>query len=362
VGPVNEAKLWPTRNFQQSSFEGVEHLDAQTMRKHLVKRDTACHACTIASGKCSVVEEGPYAGTVVDGPEYETIWSFGPHCGIDRLDAIAAANLWCDLYGLDTISTGNVIGFAMECFERGFLKKGDVGLELKFGNHEVLIPMIKKIAFREGIGDLLADGVRGAATKIGRGAERLAMHVKGMELPAYDPRGAWGMALAYATACRGGCHLRAWTIGVEIITPKYDRFSVEGKAKLVFDLQNKRAVTDSLGVCVFGTRAIGVEEMMRILSTVVGLNLNAAELMRIGERIYNVERLIAVNEGISRKDDILPPRILEEQPPEIKKPKLTKADLDRMLEEYYQMRGWDGEGRPMEEKLKELGVWEFLKG
>jgi aldehyde:ferredoxin oxidoreductase len=362
IGPVNEAKMWPTRNFQQGSFEGVEKISAETMKKQLVRHNTACHACSVASGKYSTVDEGPYAGTVVDGPEYETIWGFGAQCGVDRLDAIAAANAWCDSYGVDTISAGNVIGFAMECYERGLLKKGDVGIDLRFGNHEALVPMIKKIAFREGVGDLLAEGVRKAAARIGRGAEKFAMHVKGMEMPAYDPRGAWGMALAYATSCRGACHLKAWTIGVEILNPQYDRFSADKKAKLVSDFQNVRAVVDSMGVCVFGTRAIGVGEMIKILSTVVGWNMNSAEMVKVGERIYNVERAIAVRDGISRKDDTLPQRILEEKLPGLEGPSLTKGDLDRMLDEYYRVRGWDKDGRPTKEKLKELSIPDLLEG
>ncbi len=360
VGPVNEAKLWPTRNFKQGSFEGAEKIDAHAMKEQIVKHNTACYACTVSSGKYSSIDKGPYAGTAVDGPEYETIWSFGADCGVDRLDAISAANKLCDLYGLDTISTGNVIGFAMECFERGLLEMD--GIDLKFGNHESFIPMIKKIAFREGVGDLLAEGVREAARKIGRGSEKFAMHVKGMELPAYDPRGAWGMALAYATSCRGGCHLKAWTIGAEILDKKYDRFSTEGKAKLVSDMQNARAVVDSLGVCVFGTRAIGNEEMVKILATVAGWNLNVSDLLRIGERIYSVERAIAVRDGISRKDDTFPQRIFEEPLPEFKDRKFTKRDLDRMLDEYYSIRGWDKDGKPKKEKLKELEVPGLLEG
>ncbi|MEM3402686.1 MAG: aldehyde ferredoxin oxidoreductase family protein [Candidatus Hadarchaeales archaeon] len=360
VGPINEAKMWPTKNFQRGAFEFADELRAEKMRETIVKRDTACYACSIASGKYSTIDNGPYKGITIDGPEYETIWSFGAQCGVGRLDAIAAANFWCDVYGLDTISTGNVIGFAMECFERGLLKKEEVGLDLKFGNHEALVPMIEKIARRDGVGDLLAEGVKRAAEKIGRGAERFAIHVKGLEIPAYDPRGAWGMALAYATSCRGGCHLKAWTIGVEILTPKYDRFSTEGKGQLVAELQNVRAVVDSMGVCVFATRCIGVEEMRRILALVTGWNFSAQELVRTGERIYNVERLIAVRDGISRKDDTLPPRLLEESTPELPGKNIGRENLGKMLDDYYQVRGWGENGVPKKEKLIELQIPELL--
>ncbi len=360
VDEIDKGGLFPTRNYQQGTFEGAQRINAKTMRKQLVKRDTACYACKIACGKYSVVADGEYKGTFVDGPEYETIWGFGAQCGIDRLDAIAAANMWCDRYGLDTISTGNAIGFAMECYERGLLSKEDTQeLKLKFGNHEAMIELIRKIAFREGLGALLSEGTRAVAEKIGRGTEHFAIHVKGLELPAYDPRGAWGMALAYATACRGGCHLKAWTVGKEVITPSYDRFSTEGKAKLVIDLQNKRAVEDSLGVCASGGDAIGPEEMVRILAITAGWNFNTKELLKAGERIYNLERLIAVRDGISRKDDTLPPRLLEEALPNLKGSKIGKESFDRMLDEYYSIRGWDKDGKPTSEKLKELGLPEL---
>ncbi|MEW6592993.1 MAG: aldehyde ferredoxin oxidoreductase family protein [Candidatus Hadarchaeota archaeon] len=361
VAPVNEAGMWPTRNFREGAFEGAPKLEAEKMRNDIVKQDTACHACTIACGKYSMVSDGPYNGTVVDGPEYETIWSFGPQCGVDRLDAIAAANLSCDRYGMDTISAGNAIGFAMECCERGLLSKNDVdGLDMRFGNHEVLLPLLRKIALRDGFGDALAEGVRAAAKKIGKGSEGFAMHVKGMELPAYDPRGAWGMGLSYATSCRGGCHLKAWTMAAEVFAPKYDRFSTEGKAKLVFDMQNTRALIDSTGVCVFGSRAIGIEEMRKILQHVVGWSISTEEMKMVGERIYNLERQLAVRDGISRKDDTLPRRIFEQSLPGLGK-RLPKEALEKMLDEYYQTRGWDEDGRPKPEKLKELGLDGFAE-
>ncbi|MDI6819661.1 MAG: aldehyde ferredoxin oxidoreductase family protein [Candidatus Hodarchaeaceae archaeon] len=363
VDPVNEGGLWPTRNFREGSFEGARRLNAESMRERLVKRDTACYACPIACGKLSVVGDGPYAGVVVEGPDYETLWAFGAQCGVDRLDAIAAANLWCDRYGIDTISAGNAIGFAMECFEHGLLTSSDTGgLDLKFGNHEVFVELLRRIAFREGIGDLLAEGVRAAAERMGRGAEKFAMHVKGLELPAYDPRGAWGMALAYATACRGGCHLKAWTLAAEVFEARYDRFSSEGKAKLVFDLQNIRAAVDSIGVCVIGSRAMGVREMARVMTVTTGWSFKADDITKAGERIYNLERLLAVRDGISREDDTLPPRLLNETLPHgpCKGIALRGEDLDRMLDEYYALRGWDRRGRPKKDKIEELGITKLL--
>lgn len=364
VDPVNEGGLWPTRNFQEGVFEGARRINGERMRKSLVKRDTACFSCPIACGKLSAVAEGPYAGVVVEGPEYETLWSFGAQCGIDRLDAIAAANLLCDRYGMDTISAGNIIGFAMECYERGVLRRTETdGLDLKFGNHEVLLELLRKMAHREGVGELLCDGVRAAAAKLQHETEAFAMHVKGLELPAYDPRGAWGMALAYATACRGGCHLKAWTLAAEVFEAKYDRFSTVGKAKLVMDLQNQRAAVDSLGVCVIATRAIGVEEMARIMTSTTGWGFTVEKIVQAGERIYNLERLLAVREGVRRKDDTLPQRLLTEtlRKGPCKGVELTERALGEMLDEYYRLRGWDRSGKPTKAKLQKLGIPRLLR-
>ena len=364
VDPVNEGGLFPTRNFQEGVFEGARRINNESMRRRLVKRDTTCFDCPIACGKLSVVAEGPYAGVVVEGPEYETLWSFGAQCGVDRLDAIAAANLWCDRYGMDTISAGNIVGFAMECYERGVLRRTETdGLDLKFGNHEVFLELLRKMAYREGIGELLRGGVRAAAAKLQRETEAFAMHVKGLELPAYDPRGAWGMALAYATACRGGCHLKAWTLDAEVFEAKYERFSTEGKAKLVMDLQNLRAAVDSLGVCVIATRAIGAEEVASILTAITGWSFSVGKIVEAGERIYNLERLLAVREGVGRKDDTLPRRLLTETLPRgpCKDVRLTEGAFEEMLDEYYELRGWDRNGRPTKAKLQKLGISKLLE-
>ena len=168
--------------------------------------------------------------------------------------------------------------------------------------------------------------------------------------------------MAYATSCRGGCHLNAWTLTKEVFAPKYDRFSTDGKAKLVLDLQNTRGVVDSLGACVFGTRAIGVKEMISILALTTGRHLSSKELLHIGDRIYTLERQLAVRDGISRKDDTLPPRILEEKLPEVEGPHLEKKHLDKMLDEYYDLRGWSRDGRPKSGKLEELGLANLLIG
>ncbi|KXB03036.1 hypothetical protein AKJ47_02935 [candidate division MSBL1 archaeon SCGC-AAA261G05] len=363
VDPINEAGMFPTRNYQEGRFEDADKINASSLRERLVKRSTACFSCPIGCGKLSMVTEGPYADTVVDGPEYETLWAFGAQCGVDDPAAIAAANLWCDQYGIDTISAGSIIAFAMECFERGLLSKEDAdGLELKFGNHEVFREILRKMVEREGIGNILADGTLAAAKQIGKDSEKYAMHVKGMELPAYDPRGAWGMGLAYATSCRGGCHLKAWTISAEILKGDYDPLSSKGKAELVSNLQNIRSTVDSIGVCAMAGRVVGVEEMVEIMTLTTGMDFTPEKLIEAGDRIYTLERLLATQEGITRKDDTLPSRILNEElqegPP--KGVKLGEDKLNQMLDEYYKIRGWDENGIPTKEKLEELGIGELL--
>lgn len=363
VDPINEAGMFPTRNYQEGKFEGAEKLNASSLRDSIVERSTACYSCPIGCGKLSMISEGPYADTVVDGPEYETLWAFGPQCGVDDPAAIAAANLWCDQYGLDTISAGSTIAFAMECFEEGLISTEDTdGLELRFGDHEVYRELLSKMAEREGFGGVLADGTLAAANEIGGNSEDFAMQVKGLEIPAYDPRGAWGMALAYATACRGGCHLKAWTISAEVLSEDYDRFETDGKAELVFKLQNERSAVDSIGVCVMAGRVVGIEEMVEIMNLTTGMNFTPEKLIQAGERIYNLERLLATREGINREDDDLPPRIfnevLKEGPP--KNVKLKKETFEKMIDEYYEIRGWNENGVPTKEKLEELRINEIL--
>ena len=222
------------------------------MKNKIVTKNGACYNCPIACWKYSRIDYGKYRINELVGPEYETIALMGSNCGVDSIENIAYANLLCDDLGLDTISTGNVIGFAMECFEKGLIKKEDTGgLELRFGNADAEIKLVENIAYRKGLGNTLAEGVKRVAEKIGKGSKNFAMHVKGLEFPGYDPRGAFGMALAYATSDRGACHQRVWTVSAEIrglLTPRY---STEGRAKFVKNAQDERAMCFSLVLCDF---------------------------------------------------------------------------------------------------------------
>jgi aldehyde:ferredoxin oxidoreductase len=211
---AQETASLPTRNYQAGVFEDAEKINGETMKKQLVVRDIACFNCPKACGKLVIVESGPWKGTKLVGPEYETLALLGANCGINDIEAIVHANLLCDQLGIDTVSTGGVTGFAMECYERGvFTKKDTDGLELNFGNAEAMVELVRKIGLREGIGDLLAEGVKRASEKIGRGSERWAVHVKGAELPAWEARAVRGRGLMYALDECGGFHTKVWVSG-----------------------------------------------------------------------------------------------------------------------------------------------------
>jgi len=350
----NDAGILPTKNFQSGIFEGVDKIDAAAIKKVLVRR-RACYGCPMGCGNLTRIQSGPFAGTLIEGPDYETLVLAGSNCLIDDLGAISKFNLLCDKLGIDTMTTGDVIAFAMECYEKGIVTKKDLdGSELTFGNVNGYLRMPELIAHRKAIGNTLAEGVQRAAAEIGKGSEKFAVQVKGLEYPGYDPRGSVSMALAYATSDRGACHERAWSVGSEAFG-KLDPFTTEGKAQLVSGVENQYAVKWSLIICDF--YAIGYPNMSRLFSSATGRNVSEDELKLIGERIWNLTRLINLREGFTRKDDSLPERISNPLPEgKAKGHSVTQADFQRMLDEYYKLRGWDGEGRPTKEKLKQLDL------
>ena len=356
VNIINQHGIFPTRNFQTGVFPTADKISGETLaEKYLVAR-RACAFCPIGCGRFTVVSSGPYA-VVTEGPEYETIWALGASCGVDNLEAISKANYLCNIYGLETISTGATIATAMEAFEKGYITLKDTdGVELRFGNAEAMVTMVEKIAKREGFGDILAEGSKRFAEKIGH--PEISMNVKGLELPAYDPRGAKGHGLAYATSNRGGCHLRAYMIAPEIleVPKKLDRFSTDGeKIEMLKTLHDLFAAVNSLVLCIFTTFALEPKDYAEILTPGVGIEFTEKEFMKVGERIYNLERLILVREGITSKDDRLPKR-LEKVPMPEGPAKGHTVPIEEMLPKYYEIRGWDKEGRPTEEKLKELEI------
>lgn len=353
VNPMNEAGLLPTRNFTSGSFEKAEEISGETMREKIWIKNKSCFGCPIACGKFTEVKEGEYKGTEVEGPEYETLALIGANCEIGSLEAIAKINEMCDNLGLDTISTGNVLAFAMECHERGVIKE-----DLEFGNAETAIEMIKRIAHRKGFGDLLAEGVRESSRELGQNTQGFAMHVKGLEVPGYDPRGAWGMALAYATSDRGACHQRAWTVTEEIEGKVSPRYSTKGRAKLVKNKQDERSCCYSLVLCDFAP--FKAKLFVQMLNAATGFNYAEDEYLETGERIWNLTRVINVREGVTRKDDTLPARFLSEALEKGNETIITSRNFDIMLDKYYQLRGWSNDGIPTDERLKELGLGKVL--
>lgn len=329
---VNESGALPTKYWQKGSFEGVEEINAEALDKY-VERSTACYGCAVACGKIRRAK-----GKEVEGPEYETLFALGSLCCVADADKIIEANELCDRFGMDTISTGNAIAFYMACSEAEEKGIGEVvGEKLEFGDADRMVEIVRKIAFREGIGDVLAEGVRIAAEKLGVGVE--AVHVKGLEPAGYDPRGLYGMALAYSTSQRGACHMRSCAYRPNL-TGAVDRFSIEGQAKLVKELEDFYCVVDSLVFCRFlCLPGIGMqwEDLARLYRIVTGVERSVEELKAAGERIWWLTRNFNEREGV-----------IEERLPEIFfKPyrhhdmemAVKKEDHRKMLEEYWKLRG-----------------------
>jgi aldehyde:ferredoxin oxidoreductase len=357
---MNELGILPTRNSQSGTFAGADKISGARMSEDVVLLSRACNGlCPLQCEKLSLVRSGAHAGAFCRGPEYETLFALGSQCGNDDLGALVAAAEACDNFGLDTMSTGNSIAFAMELSQRGLLP-GDLWPDpLQFGDADAMLRLIHQITFRTGLGDLLAEGTRRAAEHLGGKARAYALHVKGAELPAYDPRGVTGMALAYATGFRGADHLRAWTIAKEIFAPGSDRYTADGKPRIVKEMQDFRSAVDAAGLCVFLAKDITVEELVTLINGVTGFDMTTDELLTVGERIWNQERLLAAREGIDRADDTLPDRLLDEPLPDgpAEGHAVGREVLNDMIGEYYTLRGWDQErGHPKPETLERLGL------
>ncbi|MGC8816793.1 MAG: aldehyde ferredoxin oxidoreductase family protein [Candidatus Hadarchaeum sp.] len=351
---LNERGMLSTRNHQEGVFEGVNKISAEYFGKNLFVKNVACFACPVACGRFSVVKSGPYAGTQTEGPEYETIYAFGSNCGIDSAEAIAKADQLCDEYGMDTLSTGVTVSFAMECYERGIINKKDTGgLELKFGNHEAMVKLVEMIAEREGIGDLLAEGSRRASEKLDVGSEVFAMQVKGMEFAAWMPEAMKGIACTFATSNRGACHKRA-IIGDEF-SGRADPLAYEGKGKLTKEIQDKVNAIFTLVGCRFSEWTYPLDLYLKLLNAATGMNFSEKDFIMVGERIWNMERIFS---GFTRKDDRLPERCYTHPIPSgpLAGTLVDREKFEKMLDEYYEARGWDKEGRPTEAKLRKLSI------
>jgi len=363
---INEHGALPTNNFQLAQFDRAEKISGEELRATRLASNKACFACTIACGRVSRISDegvGRYAVTTsvhnwkhaTEGPEFENAWSLGADCGIDDLDAILKANTLCNDLGMDPISLGATIAAAMELYEKGVIDDSQTGMPLRFGSGEALIAMTERAAFREGFGDDLAEGSKRLADKYHQ--PDVFMGVKGQEFPAYDPRAIQGMGLGYATSNRGACHLRAYTVSAEIvgIPLQVDPRSVEGKAGLAIAFQNISTAVDATGLCLFLTFGTTLERIRPILAAATGIDLDDAELVRVGERIWNLERVWNMRAGFTAADDTLPKRMLEEAIPS-GPAKGEVSRLPEMLPDYYRERGWSAAGEPSAEKLRELGI------
>jgi aldehyde:ferredoxin oxidoreductase len=345
VNIINEFGLFPIRNNQAVQDVKADNISGESIRESIFVKPEACNNCPIACGR--VTKTSNRSGK---GPEYESVWALGAQCGIFNLESVTNANYECNLLGLDTISMGSTISCAMELHQHGLIDE-----HIEFGHADQLIPLIQKTSVRKGIGADLAEGSMRFARKYN--SEQYAMQVKGLELPAYDPRGAMGHALAYATSNRGGCHLRGFMVGWEVLgSPKLlPRFNLSGKTDILVKIQNNSRVTDSLVTCKFQEYSVGFDHLVRLLSAATGINYTISSLQKIGERIWNLERIFNLREGFTKTNDTLPPRFLNE--PVEKGPSSGHVvDIETLLEYYYNARGWDENGVPTLSKLDQLEI------
>ncbi|MCD4729402.1 MAG: aldehyde ferredoxin oxidoreductase family protein [Bacteroidales bacterium] len=357
VKTINHDGSFPSYNFQEGVFNDAESISGETFKElYFVKRQP-CASCPIACARITATPEREGKG-----PEFETIWSFGASCGVNDLEKIIHANYNCNEYGIDTISAGNTVACAMEMSEKGYFPepvmqqiREDIGRDLKFGDADAIVILSDLIGKNKGFGKELGLGSARLAEKYGH--PELAMHVKGLELPAYDPRGFHGMSLTLSTNNRGGCHLRSYLVSTEAISTPFaiNRFERKGKAGLAKLYQDLTTTIDSMVACLFTSFALNPDLYAKLVGSVMGLEMDGNALLKTGERIWTIEKLFNLREGKSRKDDTLPDRVLN-QPFSSGLSKGHKIEFDELLDEYYQVRGWTKDGIPSAEKLQELGL------
>lgn len=368
IGLMNEKGVLPTRNHYTGTFDQAGEITGQRMAETMLTKTRGCFCCTIHCTRVIDIPYGPYQGTRGKGPDYDSTVAFGSQCGNGNLEAIARANIWCDQYGLDTVSTGATIAWAMELYERGIIDKEDTrGIELRFGNHEAMVAMIPKIATRMEFGAMLADGIDEAAKRIGRGSEKYVQSVKNLDLPGIEARGSKAMALGYATDNRGGDNLRPFASMAECfgfrsrelgMPDHFDPLSEEDKVRWMVPAQNYFAALNSLVCCLFTIIAFTVEpsQYARHLSAATGFNYDKEKLLAAGERTWNLQRVFNAREGFTKKDDRLPSRLTSEPLP-TGPGQGSVVHLDEMLDAYYDARGWDrATGWPTPQKLRSLGL------
>lgn len=351
---VNAIGALPTRNFQTGQFEGADDISGEAWRTKSWKRDYACFGCPIACSKITHAVDGK----VLEGPEYETIYAIGSNCGIGDQDAIIRMSLFCDEYGIDTISAGAIIAFVMEMFEKGLVKASELdGIEPRFGDCRAGLALMEKLAKVEGCGEWLSKGVAAIAVQYPEAAP-FAMHVKGLEMPAYHPNAAKGMALGYAISERGACHLRGAPL-TEVLGGA-DPLATDGKAQLFRDHQSECALWNSAVLCYFPGFGMSLKELWQLINAATGFDYSTVkEFDHVGDRINTLARLFNVREGFTRPQDTLPARNLSQPMPE-GPARGQVVELDKMLDEYYPIMGWDHNGVPTPETVHRLGLDDLI--
>ncbi len=350
---INSTGLYPVNNFQEGTFADVDEVSGEALvEKGYLQSNKGCYGCPIRCARDTKLPNGQQG----EGPEYESGWAFGADCGVNDLNAITEANFLCNDLGMDTITAGTTIACAMELYEKGYIDKDELenGPELKFGSSESIIYYTEKMAYRKGLGDKLAEGSYRLADS--KGQPELSMSVKKQELPAYDPRGVQGQGLNYVTSNRGGCHVRGYMISPEVLgaPEKLDPQELEGKAGWVKTFQDLTAVIDSVGMCLFTSFALGLDDYREIVNAGTRFDYTSESLLEAGERIYNLERQFNLEAGILPEQDKLPARFDEPLPDGPQKGK--KSEYRQILPEYYEVRGWQEDGWISDQKLKEMKI------
>ena len=355
VNILNQTGALPTRNWRDGGiFEHAEDTSGEALTEKYLVRNKGCFGCNIGCGRLTRIPDGKFK-SFGEGPEYEAGWSYGADCGVKNLAAICKANFICNELGIDPITMGSTIACAMEMYDKGILTREELGRDLPFGDEDAIVDFTRMTGLREGFGDKMALGSYRMAEMYGH--PELSMSVKKQEMPAYDSRGVQGMGLEYATSNRGGCHVRGYLTSPEVlgIPAKLDPLVTTDKAAWLKTFQDLTAVVDSAGICLFTTFAIGLPEISQMLRTALGWECTDEEILQMGERIWNLEKLFNIEAGFTKEDDTLPERLLKEPLPS--GPAKGKVnELDVMLKEYYEVRGWDQDSIPTEEKLKELSI------
>lgn len=336
VALLNKAGAFPTRYWGAGEYDQWEKIDAQSLVDRCKAKPKACKTCFMACGKYIEVQEGRHKGLQIEGPEYETIYAFGGLCLIDKIEEIAYLNDLCDRLGMDTISAGNLAAFAIEASKRGKISES-----LDYGDPDMVADLLQKIVKREGIGGLLAEGIRPASEELG--LEDVAVHVKGLEPAGYDPRVLKGMGLAYAVSDRGACHLRTTFYKPEL-AGMIDPSQIEGKVELFLDFEDRCTLFDCLILCRFYRDFYPWEELSKIIALTTGIELNKLELERLAARVTNNTRKFNIQEGLTIADDRLPKRLLKESLKEGRR--ITAEEMETLLQDYYQQRGWNKKGIP----------------